>query len=207
MTTTTDRHHAARLATPSDHHDIARVLSSAFADDPVFAWCIPDRSARHALLPDFFVAFARAFSRHEQSHVVESGGALSGAALWAPPGAEAVHEDDVEEFDERIAAACGPWMERLGTAVELFNSAHPHEPAWFLQFVGVAADRQGNGIGSVLLREVLSGADRAGEPAHLIATSPRNRALYERHGFRSVADLTLPDGPTAFAMWREPIAR
>jgi len=37
-----------------------------------------------------------------------------------------------------------------------------------------------------------------------VATSARKRGLYERHGFACVRDLTLPDGPAAFAMWREP---
>lgn len=55
-----------------------------------------------------------------------------------------------------------------------------------------------------MLGEVLDTADRAGQPAYLEATNQRNRALYERHGFRHVGDLTLPAGPTAYAMWRDP---
>jgi hypothetical protein len=58
-----------------------------------------------------------------------------------------------------------------------------------------------------MMRHVLSVADRNGQPAFLVATSPRNREFYERHGFRCTVDLTLPNGPTAFAMWREPDAR
>ena len=55
-----------------------------------------------------------------------------------------------------------------------------------------------------LLRDILDVADRNGEAAYLEATSDLNRRLYERHGFRWVADLPMPDGPTAYAMWRDP---
>jgi hypothetical protein len=51
---------------------------------------------------------------------------------------------------------------------------------------------------------VLDAADRAGEAAYLEATSSRNRALYERHGFTCIGDLGLPDGPTVYALWRTP---
>ena len=53
---TTKQLPAARGLAGSERGDVARVLSSAFADDPVFAWCIPDQAARHALLPEFFSA-------------------------------------------------------------------------------------------------------------------------------------------------------
>ena len=57
-----------------------------------------------------------------------------------------------------------------------------------------------------MMQHVLSVADRNDEPAFLVATSRENRVFYERHGFHSIADLALPDGPTAYAMWREPQA-
>jgi hypothetical protein len=51
---------------------------------------------------------------------------------------------------------------------------------------------------------VLERCDRDGTPAYLNATSPRNRALYERHGFRTVNELRTSDCPPLWAMWREP---
>jgi GNAT superfamily N-acetyltransferase len=64
---------------------------------------------------------------------------------------------------------------------------------------------QSRGIGSAFLRAMLARADREGMPAYHEATSPRNRALYERHGYVSQGELTLPDGgPTLWRMWREP---
>ena len=42
-------------------------------------------------------------------------------------------------------------------------------------------------------------------PAYHEATSPRNRALYERHGYVNQGEFQLPaGGPTLWRMWRDP---
>jgi hypothetical protein len=53
---------------------------------------------------------------------------------------------------------------------------------------------------------VLERCDRDGAAVYLEATSDRNRALYERHGFRAHGDIRLPDGPSLWRMWRDPVA-
>jgi len=55
-----------------------------------------------------------------------------------------------------------------------------------------------------MLRHATGRCDADGQPAYLEATSEHNRRLYERHGFVVTAPIVLPDGPTAYAMWREP---
>ncbi|MBO1110560.1 GNAT family N-acetyltransferase [Bordetella petrii] len=61
--------------------------------------------------------------------------------------------------------------------------------AWHVVQVQVAPQYQGRGLGARLLREVLAQADAAGLPAQLdvLKTNPARR-LYERLGFRIVAD-------------------
>jgi ribosomal protein S18 acetylase RimI-like enzyme len=197
---------AARTAGPDDRAEVDRILAAAFLDDPVFVWLTPDRAERRRLLPDMFDVFTEAFARHEATRLVTGGtsNGVAGVAMWAPPGVEPVHPDDEERMSRRLADLAGVDLERLGICLEAFGEAHPEEPAWFLQFVGVDPAHQSEGLGSRLLRDVLDLADRNGEAAYLEATSEANRRLYERHGFRWVADLRLPGGPTAYAMWRDP---
>jgi len=199
---------SVRRAGTDDRSQVVRVLTAAFGDDPVFAWIVPDPDERAALLPGVFDAFAEAYAHHDETHVLLSedtpGAVISGVALWAPPGVEPIHPDVEDRFFARMAEVAGAHLERFGTVGEIFGAAHPTEPCWFLSLLGVDAGQQGRGFGSAVLGEVLDAADRAGEPAYLEATNQRNRALYERHGFRHVGDLTLPAGPTAYAMWRDP---
>jgi predicted GNAT family N-acyltransferase len=88
--------------------------------------------------------------------------------------------------------------------LHLLESRHPREPHFYLQFAGVAPGRQGLGIGSALLRPVLDRCDAEAMPAYLEATSPRNRAFYERHGFEVTDELVYPKGPPTWPMWRRP---
>ena len=88
---------------------------------------------------------------------------------------------------------------------ETFALHHPHDPLYYCQFLATAPAFQSHGIGSAFLRDELQRADAEGMPAYHEATTPRNRALYERHGYVNQGELTLPaGGPTLWRMWREP---
>ena len=88
---------------------------------------------------------------------------------------------------------------------ETFARHHPTAAHYYLQFLSTEPAHQGRGIGSAFLRQMLERADREGRPAYHEATTRRNRALYERHGYVAVGQIQLPDdGPTVWPMWREP---
>ena len=92
-------------------------------------------------------------------------------------------------------------------AVERLHARHS-PPHWYLGYLGARRDRQGQGLGTQLLREVLAGADTDGMPAYLESSNERNLPLYQRNGFRVVGELqALGHGPTIWRMWREPQPR
>lgn len=195
--------HAAveiRPTNPADRAAVVRALSEAFADDPVFSWIYPDRDNRHRILPAFFTLF--------EEHSAGRGGNLIagddlGAAIWVPPGQALVDPADEEAFGTALVALSPDDVERLMVSNELFEAHHPTEPHWYLSLLGVTEAHRGEGVGSALLRAATERCDDAGMPAYLEATNVDNRRLYERHGFVVTDDIVLPDGPTAFAMWRE----
>ena len=131
---------------------------------------------------------------------------IAGAAvaLWAPPGGQAVPDEAAEEFGGRIAELSGPDTDRIFAVMAALEPWHPQDPCHYLNLLGVDPAAQGRGLGSALLAAALDRADAAGEPAYLEATSPDNRRLYERHGFGTVGEIVVPDGPTLWSMWREP---
>lgn len=204
--TITEPNPTTRRTEPEDHPEVNRVLAAAFLDDPVFAWITPSRATRQAILPTVFDGFTRAFARHRATDAVPAadGTTLAGVALWAPPGVAPVHPEDEPAIEAGLDGLDPADLERFAICMEVFEAAHPAEPAWFLNFLAVDPSYQGQGVGSTLLSSVLAVADAAGDAAHLEATSLRNRALYERHGFRCIGDLVLPGGPTTYAMWRDP---
>jgi ribosomal protein S18 acetylase RimI-like enzyme len=184
-------------------HVAVAALGDAFHDDRVFRWISPDDNRRWMSTRSFFDLAVEAFAAHDGVYVAPGG---AGAALWLPPGRTLVPDEEAEEFGRRVLDTAGDEADaaRLGALLEVFETSHPHEPHWYLNFLGVRPASQGLGIGSALLTEVLAIADRDGVPAYLEATSPDNRRLYERHGFRVTGELGVDDSPTLYAMWREP---
>ena len=150
-----------RDATAADHDDMAGTLAAAFRTDPVFVWMIPDPERRRAALQPFFALITDAIGRHGVSLTTGDGG----VALWVPPGEEVVDEVDAEAFGERIAEIAGAAdIERTMTAMTLLEENHPHEPLWYLNFLGVAPYLQGRGVGSAMLRRSLARSDADGIP-------------------------------------------
>jgi GNAT superfamily N-acetyltransferase len=202
MTITISRTQVAVRRTDDADRDIVRsVLTAAFLDDPVTAWIVPDRAERPLVMPPVFGLYFDAFHLHGETYLTEDG---QGTALWLPPGRELIPPDGLEDFGRRTEEAAGPYTARLFELDEFFAAHAPAEPHWHLQLLAVVPGEQGKGLGSALLDEMLHRLDRDGEAAYLESTTPRNRALYERHGFDCIGEIALPDGPVMSQMWRSP---
>ena len=169
-------------------------LVLAFAADPLVRWLLPDGESFLSTFP----AFLRLFASGGPGHVrVDS--TAGGTGLWLLPGAEM----PADEGGLLLAGAIDPT--RHDDVFELLgqiDAHHPTEPHHYLPFLGVDPAAQGRGFGSALLRTGLDRADRDGLPSYLEATSPRNRALYERHGFKVVGKITSADSPALWPMIR-----
>ena len=199
LTTTTAE---VRKARPADTTAVASALAAAFTDDPVFRWILPDDAARPAATRAFFDLVVEILAPHDDAWTTTAG--VTGAALWVPAGRAPIYDDRAERFAAELAELCAPHDGRILELVGLMDQLHPHEPHEYLWFVGVVPAAQGRGLGSALITPVLQRADRAGHPAYLEATSPQNKALYERHGFRAAAPFAVAGGPPMWPMWRDP---
>jgi GNAT superfamily N-acetyltransferase len=102
--------------------------------------------------------------------------------------AQAVPQDEQEE---RFA-----FMGQMG-------EYHPAYEHWYLPLIGVDPPQRGNGLGSALLRHALERADRDHLPAYLEATSPKNKPLYERHGFEEIGVIQFGSSPPMWPMLRK----
>src|SRR5690606_21445404 len=98
------------------------------------------------------------------------------------------------------AEALAPYVERRTALDGLLRARRPAAPHLYLSVIGVLPEARGQGLGGAMLARRLS--DTA-LPAYLVASSPRSRALYLRHGFRPHGDpVRLPDGPDVFPLLR-----
>ncbi|MCI3273035.1 GNAT family N-acetyltransferase [Streptomyces cylindrosporus] len=191
---------AIRAAGEGDRELVVRLLDEAFQDDPVSNWVFPGEEHRRTTHPGLMAAFTDIVLAAGRVDVTEDG---SACALWLSVPADAGHDD---EGPAQLRAAVDPDNERVELIGRLTDGIHPtgraHEYLWM---IGVAPDRQGEGLGTALITHVLDRCDRESLPAYLEASNARSRALYERLGFEFTGrPLDLPDGPTMWPMWREP---
>jgi GNAT superfamily N-acetyltransferase len=190
-----------RRAEESDRADVVRLLDAAFLDDPVSGWVFPAeeyRRRRHGALMEAFLDMALSEGFVD---ITEDGAAV--ALWWSVPAGE--HEGD-DDGPAQLRAAVDPDNARIEEIGRLTGEAHPTDRAHqYLHMIGVSPERQGEGLGSALIGEVLERCDREGLHAYLEASNSRSRALYTRLGFASTGDaIDLPDGPHLWPMWREP---
>jgi ribosomal protein S18 acetylase RimI-like enzyme len=193
--------HGVRRATTADAAALSQTLADAFRDDPVFAWCIPDPHERGSMLATWFRVVLDALLAHGETYCADN---AAGAALWVPPGVAPLSHDHEEQLGTVTAHFGGVTLARLEALGSAMEARHPHDPHLYLWFAGVRTTDQSQGWGGRLLRSRLDVADEQGVPAYLEATSGRNRALYERHGFQVTGELFVDDSPPLWQMWRDP---
>jgi GNAT superfamily N-acetyltransferase len=195
---------AAHPAISDERSQVVGTLCSAFFDDPIYRWLVPDDAQRRRSAAIFYSRFVEACWPHGG---VYAAGVGAGAALWIPPDKQLVTDEEGEAFVSDLLESAGDdaASARMAQVFELLDDHHPAEAHWYLAFMGVEPSAQGQGIGSTLLAAVLTSADRDQVPAYLEASCPENRRLYERHGFQTVRELTVADSPAVYPMWRRPL--
>lgn len=221
---------AVRTGTLADFPRVADSMASAFFDNPITAWHVPDEARRFDVMRDFFMVLLETVYARAGLVYTNAGEAASGA-LWVAREAQqdrrrvpglpllecrtcnrprphgrvprnmVVPPDTAAELGRAMAAVFRDFP-RTFELFELFDAHHPQDPHYYLQFMGVHPDRQGTGIGSALLRPVLDRCDLEGVAAYLEADE-RSRLLYAKYGFEAFAEIRLPEGPSAWPMWRE----
>jgi GNAT superfamily N-acetyltransferase len=195
--------HEVRKAEAGEVDVLARTLARAFYEDPAIMWLLPDDARRLAASTRAFHTFLRRiWLPHEETYVAQDG---RGVCVWEPPGAWKVGWVDQLALLPAVARVYGRGLPRLLSALARLESNHPREPHYYLPFVGVEPELQGQGIGSAVMRPILDRCDREGVAAYLEASTERNRALYERLGFAVTEQVKLGRGaPPVWRMWREP---
>jgi len=190
----------ARPATAADADAAAATLARAFADDPLICFLLRDEARRPAAMPKLFKMLFKLGLPHGACDVTTG---YEAVALWRPPGAWHI---PFHQYITNGAAfidifGLGGALQVMG-AMDVIEKRHPHEPHWYLQVLGTDPARQGKGYGGVAIRRQLALADAAGKPCYLESSKDSNIPIYKNFGFEVTGELTLPNGPTIWPMWR-----
>jgi GNAT superfamily N-acetyltransferase len=182
---------------------MAAVLARAFYDDPPIKWVIRDDGRRRDLLERSFALYlGKLWFKQDECYTTAS---VVGAIVWELPGQWKAGILDQLRLLPAMARINGRLLPRILRGLAVLESNHPAEPHYYLPLVGVEPEWQRRGLGTALMRPILDRCDDEKMPAYLEATTPRNRALYERHGFETTEQFsTEPGAPPIWRMWRTP---
>ena len=187
-----------RPVTRSDKDRFEAAMTMAFSADPAARWAWPDPLQFLRIFLPLVTLFGGKSFDHGTAYII---GDFAGVAQWLPPGVQPDDRPISELFQHNMFE---PNLSNVLFLFEQMASFHPNEPHWYIPLMGVDPVFQGRGYGTELMRHGLVACDRDQRPAYLEATSPVNRRLYERHGFRVLGEIRSGDSPPMFPMLREP---
>lgn len=216
---------------PSIDH-AADVLAAAFEQYPWTQWTVDARDHRERLralylltLTGLVVPYGAAMVAVEHrcstlsssdgagtprrpapaADAVAANGGIIGVAAWLRPGT-VVPDQVLRDLASRSGALRGNRASAAETADETVSQHAFPDAHWYLGAIGVTPGAMSRGAGSALLSAGLARADSDGLPVRLETSLRRNVALYQRHGFRVVAQVELPPGaPPCWVMHRDPV--
>jgi GNAT superfamily N-acetyltransferase len=183
---------------PDQQQRAVATIVTAFTADKVSRWVLPEPHQYLTYFTEFVPLMAAGTFDHGGAYCTDDFGA---ASLWLPPN---VHSDYEAMAGLAQKAVAERDQEKVFAFMGQMGEYHPTEPHWYLPFIGVDPLRQGEGLGSALLKHALQNCDHDKLPAYLEATSPGSRRLYERHGFEAIGEIQTADSPSLWPMLRRP---
>jgi GNAT superfamily N-acetyltransferase len=172
-------------------------LVSAFADDPVERWLLPDDTAYATGFTPFVSALGDTSLSGSTAWEISD---FAAVIFWIPPGVE----PDAERIGRVLIETVAPEKHADTFAIlEQLDASHPPFPHWYLPWLGVVAHRQNRGLGGQLLAQSLEYVDLGGLPVYLETPNPRTVPFFERHGFAVTGHAQSGDCPPLTCMVRE----
>ena len=184
-----------RSVEPGEESRLIETLLLAFGSDPMARFGMPSASQYLNGMRQVFAGFGGPSFASKTAYTV---GGFGGGALWTPPG--------VGLAEEAMAGAT-PHIEpgRTRAFIQLLGemeASHPEEPHWYLAFIGVDVNRQGEGLGAALMKHALARVDEEGAVAYLESSNARNLSFYDRFGFEIIRRIDVSGAPPVHPMMR-----
>lgn len=176
------------------------MLTRAFQEDPLQCYALPDPEIRASLSPAWWSTFLRLGQMCGDVSITS--GPVDGAVISQPPGADVTPEVFARAGFQDLVGQVGmeSWT-RFGEVTDFLGELAEREAPpdhWFVMAIGVDPERQGQGVGTVLMREVIERSRTAGAACYLSTALERNVRFYEQLGFRLMTDVVEPKSGLRF---------
>jgi ribosomal protein S18 acetylase RimI-like enzyme len=193
--------------TPPGYARAREAIGRAFCDYNLMRYARPNVRRRGPAVTTLYGAILADCLRRGEAYATADYAAVAG---WLPPGTGVPGF-----FEQARAGMLGlPWtfglrgFRRLlayDAVARRLHHDYAQGPHWYLAAIGVEPTRQGQGLGSALMRPLLERADQQRMPCWLDTHQQQNVRLYQRHGFEVCERVELPGHPIpVYGMLRAP---
>ncbi len=186
----------------------AETLAAAFMSDPGFAWVLPDAARRRRRLDAIFAGSVVHARRHGGVVSIDSARAIG---VWLPDTKAVIGPVDAARgkmltLPMKVGVGSMRRLDRAEKEGTAFLHRHLSSPYAYLMALGVHPDRQGRGLASRVIEQVVDEARSAGYRTLALRTEKRsNVALYQHLGFHLHARHSAPSSSLDVAVMSKPI--
>lgn len=188
---------------PEDHKEAARLLAEVLYPTPNFIAVFQNTPPQRAIKG---LSTATRIAILDRKHNLGLTARLDGQIVGVFNMIQSPH-CRLTFFEElklmpHLVWAYGKALPRVANMTLAREKKDPQSPHWHCGPLGVLAQCQGHGIGTMLIQEALKIIDQTGLDAFAETASSGNVRLYERFGFEVVEQLSIL-GNTNWLMLRE----
>lgn len=191
-----------RLLSLADLEQAIEVQATAFQNDPLWQYLVPDTEKRTKLLFKFFRVLISSGILAGQAYGV--GEPLEGFAVWSIPNQKGL---SLIGFIKAgfLKLLFSPFILLFFKAFKVFakfetmQKKYALEPHYYLNTISVKPSAQGKGIASKLIKPFLEMADNEKVGVYTETVTPENVSLYEYYGFKCVEQYRVPK--TNLSVW------
>ncbi len=185
---------------PSELGTVARVLAAGYAEDPVHLWAMHKAATRMTDAIAFFTFFLRRMRPHRWEVFATSD--RSAVAIMAPVGHWDREYRESSRYTPKLVQTISPVAEYFQW-IETFRPNVAHK---YLEFIVTLPSKRSSGIGTLLLKHILSACDQEDIPVWTWSSNPLNLTFYRRHGFEIGREIRRDSStPPVTSIWRPPM--
>ena len=195
-----------RLLRKGEEDNLGRTMSTAFFDDPLMEFMVPDESKRLEIGNWFMSKGIGYCAKWGEVYTDDD---FTGGSAWLTPGntkmtTMRILRAGLWQMPFKIGLGGFSRFNKLDSVASAIHKKHVPGDHWYLLILGTHPERQGTGIGTAAIEAGAAKAAQAGLPVYLETMTESNVGYYTKRDFKVAEEFVIDGKVKTWAMVRQP---